>query len=233
MEVSPLQDTLVFDGAEMPHISERGYRSFLVAKMVLCGRYYVRPVNRGNFSSELTKILTESGVRIVACVSDRSSDFSRFRKYCEANNIRYIPSLAGRDQFKGYQESAVGKVKKIMEWYQSNWDYDRSDQCWDVLCFCAEHILNTRASSTRHLIPFHIVHGVRPRYDVMPLQVVSVIRGSKLLTNDRTEQALFLVQVDAQTAIVWRFARKPVEFERVHISAIRANKVNLFAVEAF
>lgn len=210
----------------MPHVSERGYRSFLVAKLLRCGRYYVKPVNRGSYSAALITILTHAGVKVVACASDRSSDFSRFKRYCADNNIQYTSSHAGRDQFKGYQESAVAKVKQVMEWFQENWDYDRANQCWDVLCYCTEHILNTRASTTRHLIPFHIVHGVRPRYDLMPLQVVSVVRRSKRLTDERTEPAIFLCQSDAQTATVWRFAKKPVEFESVHISAIRANKVN-------
>lgn len=67
----------------------------------------------------------------------------------------------------------------------------------------------------------------------MPLQVVSVVRKAKLLTKERTEQVLFLCQADAQSAVVWRFAKRAVEFETVHISAIRANKVNLFAIEAF
>lgn len=232
-EVSPLTDTLVFDGAELPNVSERGYRTFLVAKLVNCGRYYVLPTNRGNFSETLQRIVTSSQVKIVKCMSDRSKDFSRFKKFCEENNITYIESLPGRDEYKGFQEGAVSQVKRVMEWFHTNWDYERADDCWDVLCYCTEHVLNTRASVSRHLIPFHVVHGVRPRYDLTPLQVVTVVRGSKRLTEERTEPVIFLCQRDAQTAIVWRFMRKRVSFEGVHINAIRANKLNLDAIEAF
>lgn len=231
-DVSPLTDTLVFDGAELPHVSERGYRTFLVAKLVNCGRYYVLPTNRGNFAECLQRIVTSSQVRIVKCMSDRSRDFSRFKKYCEENNIEYVESLPGRDEFKGFQEGAVSQVKRVMEWFSNNWDYERVEQCWDILCYCTEHVLNTRASVKRHLIPFHVVHGVRPRYDLTPLQVVSVVRGSKRLTEDRTEPVIFLCQRDAQTAIVWRFFRKAVSFEGVHVNSLRANKLSLQSIES-
>lgn len=44
---------------------------------------------------------------------------------------------------------------------------------------------------------------------------------------------MFLCQRDAQTAIVWRCFRKAAVLEGVHVNSIRANKVNLNAIESF
>lgn len=231
--VSPAQDVLVFDGAEWPDVSERGNRSFLVAKLVRCGRYFIRPGGRSTMADSIIKIIKALHIPVVACFSDRSSDFNRVRMYCHGNNIQYVDSLPGRDEFKGYQESAVFHAKSVIEWCVRNWDHNKADKWWDVSCYAAEHFLNTRASPSRLLIPFHVCHNTRPRYDLFPLSVVTWVKDHKLLKEDRTELVVFLCQVDVQTAKVWRFDKCAKEVKDVHISSLRSNKFNLSNIDAY
>lgn len=231
--VSPAKDVLVFDGAEFPVISERGNRSFLVAKLIRCGRYFVRPGGRSTMSDTLIKIIRALNIPVVACYSDRSADFSRVTKYCENNNISYNPSHLGREEYKGHQESAVAHAKLVMEWFLHNWDLENPEQCWEMCAYAAEHVLNTRASPSRYLIPFHVCHAARPRYDLFPLSVVTLVRDSKLLRPERTEQVVFLCQHDAQTCLVWRFVERRSEIALVHISSIRSAKFNSNNIDSF
>lgn len=171
--VSPAQDTLVFDAAEMPVVSYRGNKNILVAKLIKCGKYFIRPGGRSSMADQLIKMITSMRIPIVACMSDRSLDFSRVRSYCQRNNITYIDSHQGRDEYKGHHEAAVSQAKATMEWWLHNWDHEQAEGWWEMAAFAAEHTLNTRASPSRLLIPFHVAFGARPRYDLMPLSAVT------------------------------------------------------------
>lgn len=114
---APIKDVLVFDGAEFPTVSHRGNRTFLVAKLVKCGTYFVRPGGRSFAADQIIKIINALEIPIVACYSDRSRDFSRVQTYCLRKGIAYNPSHIGRDEYKGYQESAVSTAKAVMEWF--------------------------------------------------------------------------------------------------------------------
>lgn len=217
----------------MPFVSQRGNKYFLVAKLIRCGMYFIRPGGRSSSSDTLIRIIRSLQIPVVACYSDRSSDFNRVKTYCERNNIQYNPSHLGRDQYKGYQESAMAKAKQVMEWFLANWDHENPSDAWEMTAYAAEHVLNTRASPSRLLIPFHVCFGVRPRYDLFPLSVVSYIHDSKLNRDGRTEPVIFLCQSDAQSAFVWRFANKPIEIANVHINSLRSSKFNLNNIDAF
>lgn len=231
--VSPIQDVLVFDGAEMPVVSHRGNKFFMVAKLVRCGRYFVRPGGRSHTSDMLIRIITSLQIPVVSCYSDRSRDFSRVKTYCERNNISYNPSHFGRDEYKGHQESAVSHAKAVMEWFLCNWDHEDADRWWEMAAYAAEHVLNTRASPSRLLIPFHVCHNTRPRYDLFPLSAVTWVRGSKRMRVERTEPVVFLCQADATSAFVWRFVERPNEIASVHVSSLRSSKFNLLNIDAY
>lgn len=231
--VSPLCDVLVFDTAEMPFISARGNKHFLVAKLVRCGRYFVRPGGRSSAADHIIKIITHLRIPVVACYSDRSRDFSRVQNYCGRNNIAYNPSHLGRDEYKGHQESAVSHAKAIMEWFFHNWDFEDVQHHWEMCAYAAEHVLNTRASPSRYLIPFHVCHGTRPRYDLFPLSVVTWVKGSKRLSEQRTEPVVFLCQINAQSAMVWRFSEQPNAIAEVHVNSLRTPKFNSNNLDAF
>lgn len=214
-------------------MSHRGNRSFLVARLVKCGLFFIRPGGRSHAADQIIKIITSMQIPIVACHSDRSRDFSRVQSYCARNNIAYFPSHAGRDEYKGLQESAVSTAKMVMEWFLTNWDHDDARGWWDLAALAAEHILNTRASPSRYLIPFQVAHNTRPRYDLFPLSVVSLIRKSKRMQDERTEEVVFLCQTDAQSALVWRFIERPIQIESVHISSIRSKKFNYYNIDGY
>lgn len=114
-----------------------------------------------------------------------------------------------------------------------NWDHDDARQWWDLAALAAEHVLNTRASPSRYLIPFHVTYNTRPRYDLFPLTAVTLVRKSKRMSEDRTEKVVFLCQADAQSAFVWRFVERPIQIELVHVNSLRSAKFNLLNVDAY
>lgn len=94
-------------------------------------------------------------------------------------------------------------------------------------------MLNTRASPSRYLIPFHVTHNCRPRYDLFPLSAVSLVRNSKRMKEDRVEKVVFLCQTDAQTALVWRFVERPIQIESVHVNSLRSKKFNSLNIDCY
>lgn len=197
-----LREVFVYDIGEVNLDKQKYY--LLCGKLLRSNFAIARYIDtRGCVSTELKKIVGKFP-QIGAAYCDRASDFSPFKTFCVDKAIDTNLSSAGRPEAKGRQEAAVRTIKTAMNWVAKIIDSakifeDSAHHHPLVTTVAAEYFLNTRTSVENPMIPWSVIYGTKPRYDLLPLSSVSLVVSAKIGPN-KTKTAFYLAQRDPQTA---------------------------------
>lgn len=112
--------------------------------------------------------------------------------------------------------------------------YPDAEKIWHLLIISAQFYLNTVASPTYKLIPWHTLFSQRPRYDLHALRSVQVVESSKMsASQNKTSIGLYLGQTGPASGFYWVMGNQKLSYiKKADLSAFRQTKMSLeFFVE--